>query len=186
MMLDDPIDMVFSMVEKAFMRLHASDVILACLEQGDLAPMHKLVENLVLEGPHSLEALREIQSEVSTRRSQLQGDIAQAFSGLEVSLARHGIVLSRLPDRYAMRGLDSTGFLSYLHQQGVTDEFRQKECMRLVHTAKEVMSSLAHQTLLLEEVELYLEDWIGGLIYQSARQMYSGNMLFGEKTHYWQ
>ncbi len=185
-MPDDPLDVVLAMVEKAFMRLQAGDVVVACLEQGNLAPMHKIVEDLVLAGPQSLGVLREIQAEVGTRRSQFQDDIAGEFSKLELSLARHGIALSGLPDRHSMRGLDAAGFLSYLHQQGITDEHRQRECMRLIHEAKETMSALARQTLLLEEVELYLDDWIGGVIYQSARQMSSGSLLPGQKTRYWQ
>ena len=67
-MLDESLDAVFSMVEKAFMRLQAGDVLVLCLEKDDTAPMQKLVEGLVLAGPQSLNALREIRVEVTTRK----------------------------------------------------------------------------------------------------------------------
>lgn len=128
MMPEDPLEAVFSMVERAFVRLQAGDVLGLCLEEDDTAPMQKLVEGLVLAGPQSLNALREIRAEASTRKEVLLGEIA---------------------------------------------------------TSKDSMSQIARQIILLEEVEIYVEDWMWGLMYQSAHQSGSDTMFTGRKIKRW-
>lgn len=184
MMPEDSLEAVFSMVEKAFLRLQAGDIVVSCLEQDDTAPMQKYVEGLVLAGPVSLGALREVRIEVSTRRCQFQEDITNTFMELEQKLSIYGINLSGLADRHLINRLEPSSFQLYMHQHGIDDEIRQRECVRLVHNAKEAMSALARQILLLEEVELYLEDWIWGLIYQSAQQTITESHLPSPKSRY--
>jgi hypothetical protein len=183
-MPEDSIEAVFAMVEKAVIRLQAGDIVVSCLEQDDTTPMQKFVEGLVLAGPVSLSALREVRTEVSIRRCQFQYDITETFAELEQKLITNGINLSGLADHNLFNQLEASGIQNYLLRQGIDDESRQRECVRLVHNAKEAMSALARQILLLEEVELYLEDWIWGLIYQSAQQTITENHLLGFKTKY--
>jgi hypothetical protein len=170
-MLDDSLDAVFSMVEKAFMRLQAGDVLGLCLEKDDTAPMHKLVEGLVLAGPQSLNALREIRAEVTTRKVEFQEEIARVFSKMEEELQGLGVSLASLPDRISVQILEPKNLFPLLDQQGVPDSFSHVKCAKLLSSSKEIMSQLARQILLMDEVELYLDDWIWGLIYQSAHQM---------------
>lgn len=184
MMPEDSLEAVFSMVEKAFHRLQAGDIVVSCLEQDDTGPMQKYVEGLVLAGPVSLSALREVRIEVSTRRCQFQEDITSTFSELEQKLSTYGVNLSGLADRHLLNQLEPSSFQFYMHQHGIDDETPQRECVRLIHNAKEAMSALARQILLLEEVELYLEDWIWGLIYQSAQQTITESHLPGTKNRY--
>jgi hypothetical protein len=184
MMTEDSLEAVFSMVEKAFLRLQAGDIVVSCLEQNDASPILRYVESLVVEGPKSLSALREIRIEVSTRRYQFQEEITNTFLQLEQRLLIYGINLAGLADRHLLNRMEPTGFQVFLNHQGIEDEVHQRECMRLVHNAKETMSALARQILLLEDIELYLEDWIWGLIYQSARQMIVDSFVPGKKPRY--
>lgn len=128
MMTDDPLEAVFSMVERAFMRLQAGDVLLLCLEEDNTAPMQKLVEGLVLAGPQSLNALRELRAEATSRKNELLGEFS---------------------------------------------------------TSEDSLSQLARQIILLEEVEVYIEDWMWGLMYQTAHQRGQEAKLAARKSRLW-
>lgn len=171
MMIDDPLEAVFSMVERAFIRLQAGDVLGLCLEEIDMAPMQKLVEGLVLAGPQSLNALREIQAEASLRKTEMQSEIARLFEQLENKLDQFGVNLSVLPNRFTAHSVEPVDLGWVLHKQGVIDPDRQLKCFELIETSKGAMSQLARQIFFLEEVEGYLDDWIWGLMYQSAHQI---------------
>ncbi len=125
MMADDPLEAVFSMVERAFIRLQAGDVLLSCLEEDDTAPVQKLVEGLVLAGPQSLNALREVRAEAACRKSELIGELA---------------------------------------------------------VSEDSMDQVTRQIILLEEVEIYIDDWMWGLMYQSARLRGSEVKVAGRKV----
>ena len=56
-MIEESLETVFSVVERAFVRMQAGEVLVACLEAEDLTPIQKMVEDLVLAGPRSLNAL---------------------------------------------------------------------------------------------------------------------------------
>ncbi len=180
----DSFEAVISMVEKAYIRLQVGDIVVSCLEQEDITPIQKFVEGLVLAGPASLNALREVRIEVCTRRCQFQEDITATFTELERKLTANGINLSKIVDHHVFTQLDAPAIHHFLYQNGIDDETRQNECLHLVHSTKEAMRCLAQQILLLEEVELYLEDWIWGLIYQSAQQTITESSLPGFKTRY--
>lgn len=125
MMAEDPLEAVFSMVERAFMRLQAGDVLLLCLEEDNTVPMQKLVEGLVLAGPQSLNALREVRAEAASRKSELLAEFT---------------------------------------------------------SSEETMSQVARQIILLEELEIYIEDWMWGLMYQSAHQIGIESKTAGKKA----
>jgi hypothetical protein len=184
-MFDDSLDVVFSMVERAFMRIQAVDVLVTCLEKEDTTPIQNLVEGLVVAGPSSLNALREIRAEIDTRRTELQSEIARTFSSMEESLNNWGVNLTGLTERNSTHGLDAGYLGGLLRQQGIGDEHRLKECTHLLNSSKVVMSHLARQILLLDEVTIYLEDWMGGLMYQSAHQR-GENLVSSPKTRLWQ
>lgn len=128
MRAEDPLEAVFTMVERAFMRLQAGDVLLLCLEEDNTVPMQKLVEGLVLAGPQSLNALREVRAEAASRKNELLVEFT---------------------------------------------------------SSSETMSQVARQIILLEEVEIYIEDWMWGLMYQSAHQVGSESKTSGRKAKLW-
>lgn len=167
-MTDESLETVFSLVERAFVRKEAGEVLIDCLEKDDITPIQKFVEELVLTGPRSLNALREIRSEVEERKERLHGEIAHQFSVMEMKLQNYDIQLSGLPPSLSLRGFEKAGFAQLLQQMRALDAERQQECLRLIHDGKEVMSLIARQILLLEEMSFYLNDWMWGVIYQSA------------------
>jgi hypothetical protein len=169
-MADESLETVFSLVERAFVRMEAGEVLIHCLEKDDITPIQKFVEELVLTGPRSLNALREIRSEVEERKERLHGEITHQFSVMEMKLRNYDIQLSGLPPSLSLCGFEKVGFAQLLQQMKVLDVERQQECLRLIHEGKEVMSLIARQILLLEEMSFYLNDWMWGVIYQSAHQ----------------
>ncbi len=81
-MSHDPLDDVYSFVERAYIRLQAGDVLIRCMEEGNPAPLHQMVEGLILAGPQSINILREIMAEAGQRKLQVVDDLNQLSSDL--------------------------------------------------------------------------------------------------------
>jgi len=169
-MADDPLLAVYAYVERAYLRLQASDVLTHCMEQGAAAPMRNLVENLVLAGPQSLSALREILAEVSSRKTQLQEDQRQVFSKMKADLQQYQVNLPRLHTPYSLSRLTPVGFLGLLRGLGLEDDRQLLSCLHVMQGATDLIRSVAEHLDLLEEIEFYLHDWMWGLIYESAQE----------------
>lgn len=168
-MADDPIDAVYSYVERAYVRLQAGDILIRCLEEGNASPMQQMVEGLVLAGPQSLAVLREMRLEASQRKSQVLDDLHQVYSDLENSLLSFGVVLTNIKSAASITGLKSDRFLGIMQDQGVLEEDTQVACLQILRDSREIITSLAKHVELLEDIEIYLQDWLWGLAYQLAR-----------------
>lgn len=169
-MRDDPLDAVYSYVERAYIRLQAGDVLIRCLEEENTLPIQQMVEGLVLAGPKSITSLQEILSETERRKSQVMDDLNQVFSQLEGGLKSYGVKMTGVRESLTMTRLSSVRFLAMLREQNITEESEQIACLQLLRDSKELMVSLAGHIRLLEEIENYLKDWLWGLAFQSARQ----------------
>ena len=165
-MPDDPMDMVYSFVERAYVRLQAGDVLIRCLEEGATTPIQEMVEGLVLAGPQSLSALREILAETGQRKSQIQDDMHQIFVDLEKSLKSYGVPLVKTKDPLAVSLLTPLAFLVQLRELGITENDTQVACLQLLKDSRELIDNLISHFKLMEEIEAYLQDWIWGLAYQ--------------------
>ncbi|RPI30980.1 MAG: hypothetical protein EHM70_12565 [Chloroflexota bacterium] len=170
-MSDDPLDAVYSFVERAYIRLQAGDVLIRCLEEGSSAPMQQMVESLVLAGPQSLNAMREMLAEAGQRKSQVLDDINQVFNQFENNLKSYGVYLDEVKNGLAVLQLTPVSFLAMLREQGITEEETQITCLQILHENRELIISLANHVRLLEEIETFLADWLWGLAYQSAHQV---------------
>ena len=126
-MPDDPLNAVYSYVERAYIRLQAGDVLIRCLDEVNPAPIHQMVESLVLAGPESIGVLKEILAEAEQRKGQILDDLHQ------------------LKARATAPGLDQDG--------------------------REIMGNLEARIRLLEEIEIFLQDWVWGLAYETTRQI---------------
>ncbi len=169
-MKEDPLDAVYSYVERAYIRLQAGDVLIRCLDESSAAPMHQLVEGLILAGPQSMAVLQEILAETGHRKNQVMDDLHQIFSELEANLKSYGVELTGVGDKVSVSEISSAAFIRILLEQQVIEEEAQNVCLQLLENSKELMRSLAMHIQLLEEIETYLQDWLWGLAYQSARQ----------------
>lgn len=169
-MNDDPLLAVYEYVERAYVRLQAGEVLNHCLDHGNPTPIQNLVEGLVLVGPQSLSIIREIIAEVSARKAQLCDDRNQIYHRLTKNLRAHGVCLPLQSTWSSFGRITPPIILTLLHQQGITDEYAQIQCLRLFEDTNELISSLNENFKLLDDIERYLQDWYWGLVYQSSRQ----------------
>ncbi len=168
-MADDPIYAVYSYVERAYVRLQAGDILIRCLEEGNASPMKQLVEGLVLAGPQSLAVLREMRSEAAHRKSQILDDLHQVFSDLEESLLTFGVVLNGIKNARSIIGLKSASFQRMMQEQGVIEGVNQAACIQILSDSRDLIATLVRHIELLEEIEIYVQDWLWGLAYQQVR-----------------
>lgn len=167
---DDPLDAVYAFVERAYIRLQAGDVLLRCLELGNPSPMQSMVEGLVLAGPQSIGVMREMLAESAQRKMQVMDDLQQVFSEFETNLKNYGVRLRGMKNALEVTQLTSARFLALLQEHGVGDEEVQAVCLQILQDSRDLMDSMKGHVKLLEDIETYLQDWLWGLAYQSARQ----------------
>jgi hypothetical protein len=167
---EEPLAGVFEFVDRAYVRLQAAAVLTHCLEENDTASIQYLVEDLVFVGPHSLTALREIKAEVASRRSEIGDDKLQIFAKLVDELTSFGVHLSGKYISLSLTRLTGAGFVALLVEHGVSDEMKQLECLRIFEEYLDILGGMDRHLSLLGEIEIYLQDWLWGLIYQSTHQ----------------
>jgi hypothetical protein len=170
LMSDDPLDAVYAYVERAYLRLQAGDILLRCLEEGNSSPMRQMVEGLVLAGPNSLGVLREMLTETNRQKAQAVDDLYRVYNEFEDSLRSYGVRLVGIKSARAAAHLSAVRFLKILRDQDILEEKNQVACLQILKNSRELLKSLDGNIRLLEEIEIYLEDWMWGLVYQSARQ----------------
>ena len=161
---------IYSIVEKAYFRLQAGDVITHCIEDGSTHPIHEMIQEMVLAGPQSLEALREILSEAIKRKSQVHDDLNQVINQLSVIMKGYGVNLENQDGNQAILGLTEDQLISIMDRQGVIDQETRANSLQVMRDSRELINSLNSKILLLENIETYLQDWLWGLAYQSIRQ----------------
>ena len=182
--MDDPLSSVYALVERAYLRLQAGDVLVQCMEEGSSDPIERLVEELVMAGPVSLGALREIIAEIQQHRSQLEGDYNQVLTELEQTLREHGMQLQGLPSRRVLAELEPRHFLAYLRQQGLDCEQAEQDCLLAFQDSRTLLRGLSEHLQLLDDLRGYLQDWLYGVMYQSARQELSEALITTGKARW--
>ena len=163
---DKPLETVFSYVERAYMRLQAGDVLIRCLEDGSLAPIQEMVQGLVLAGPQSLGALREVLAEVGQRKSQVQDDLHQIVTEMRRVLKSYGVNM-QLEDSDLLPALTPFDLLSVMREQGILEQETQTACLHVLQDSRELLNNLGANLRLLVDIEAYLRDWLWGLAYES-------------------
>ena len=174
---NDPLDDVYSFVERAYTRLQAGDVLFRCLEGEDIAPIQNWVEGLVLAGPESLAVLREILNEVDQRKKQSQEDIRQVLQDFNVSLQSFGVHLKERQNARALIKMTPEGFLSMLYDQEIMQEETQIICLQLRNDANDLIKDLETHLRMLVEIEIYISDWLWGLVYESPHRGWAEDVV---------
>ena len=169
-MANKPTTPIYSIVEKAYFRLQAGDVLTHCLEDGSTSPIHELIQEMVLAGPQSLDALREILSETSKRKSQVYDDLNQVTNQLSIILKGYGVSLESEGSSQTLQSLTEKQLVEMMDQQGVNELETRSSSLQVMSDSQELISTLNGKILLLENIETYLQDWLWGLTYQSMRQ----------------
>jgi len=173
---NDPMNGVYSFVEKAYTRLQAGDVLFRCLEEDNTAPIQEWVEGLVLAGPRSMMVLREILNEVDERKRQSREDIHQVFQDFHTSLKSLGVPVSDMQNQRALIRMTPEGFLSLICDQGISQQETQIVCLQLLNDATDIIEDLEAHLSLLVEIEVYISDWLWGLVHESAQRGWSDNV----------
>jgi hypothetical protein len=166
--MDDPSDAIYSIVEQAYLRFQAGDILSRCVEEGNPEPIRQLVEGLVLDGPNNISALREILGEANQRRSQMRDDLRQMLVGLEKNLGSYGLHMKGKLNARTISKLSANRFLSVLREQDISDETTQAACMQLLRDSRSLIRKLESHLRLMDEIEDYVQDWLWGLAYQST------------------
>lgn len=165
---NDPLDAVYSYVERAYVRLQAGDLLIRCMEECSTEPLHQMVESLVLAGPGSITAMREILAETGRRKSQVQEDLQHVMKGLDSSLRSYGVRLGGNVAGLCLTSLTPIALMSILRQQEILDHTTQVACLQILKESRDLFDTMAARLKLLEDVQRYLSDWLWGIAYQAA------------------
>jgi len=165
-----PTSSIYSIVEKAYFRLQAGDVLTHCIEDGSTDPIHEMIQEMVLAGPQSLEALREILGEAVKRKTQVYDDLNQVTNQLSIILKGYGINLEPEGGNQVLQTLTEHQLQDLMDKQGVVEIETRSNSLQVMRDSQELMTTLNGKILLLENIEKYLQDWLWGLTYQFIRQ----------------
>ncbi len=178
--MDDPLNAVYSFVERTYIRLQAGDILMRCMEEGTLQPMHRMVEELVLAGPQGLASLREVLEEVGSRKKQVSDDLAQVFANLETQLKAYGVEIMGSYTPFSLAEVAPDAIPTILNSWDLEAE-SACACLKLLIDTHELLSSLTGHYAMLIDLEVYLQDWMWGIIYQIARTEQAGNLASKNK-----
>ncbi len=169
-MVNKPVPSIYSIVEKAYFRLQAGDVINHCLEDSSTDPVHELIQEMVLAGPQSLDALREILGESEKRKTQVHDDLNQVTNQLSIILKGYGVTLDKLAGNQSLQGISEDQILQMLDDQQVVEKEARSGSLQVWKDSQELLNTLQGKLQLLDSIETYLQDWLWGLTYQFLRQ----------------
>jgi hypothetical protein len=164
-----PVPSIYSIVEKAYFQLQAGDVLTRCMEDGTTDPIHEMIQEMVLAGPQSLEALREILAEAMKRKTQVRDDLNQVINQLGIILMGYGIKLEASGGNQILQSMDERQLSELMDAQGIMELDTRAGCLQVMKDSKELISTLDGKIQLLDSIENYLQDWLGGLTYQFIR-----------------
>jgi hypothetical protein len=165
-----PTGTIYSIVEKAYFRLQAGDVLTHCLEDGSTNPVHELIQEMVLAGPQSLEALREILGETIKRKALVYDDLNQVTNQLSIILMGYGISLEQKGGHQVLQALNEDQLLEMLDEQNIIESEERSAALQILRDSQELIAVLNSKAQLLDNIEIYLQDWLWGLTYQSIKQ----------------
>jgi hypothetical protein len=161
---------IYSIVEKAYFRLQAGDVLSHCMEDGTTEPIHEMIQEMVLAGPQSLEALREILAEAMKRKSQVHDDLSQVVNQLLIILKGYGIILEASGTNQLLQSIDEHELACLMDAQEIFEVETRFGCLQVIKDSRELIRTLNGKIELLDSIENYLQDWLWGLTYQFIRQ----------------
>ncbi len=165
-----PATSIYSIVEKAYFHLQAGDVLTHCMEDGTTEPIHEMIQEMVLAGPQSLEAVREILAEAVKRKSQVHDDLNQVINQLAIILKGYGIKLEACGGNQLLQSMDERQLSDLMDAQDICEAETRSGCVQVLRDSRELISTLNGKIQLLDTIENYLRDWLWGLTYQFIRQ----------------
>jgi len=169
-MANKPSSRIYSIVEKAYYRLQASDVLSHCMEDGSTEPIHEMIQEMVVAGPQSLEALREILGETMKRKTQVYDDLNQVTNQLATILKGYGIIVETAGGNQVLQSMTEKQLQELMDAQNVVDAETRSDAIQVMKNSRGLIHTLHSKIQLLENIENYLQDWLWGLTYQFIKQ----------------
>lgn len=166
--MDDPLTTVYALVERAYLRLQAGDLLMRCLEEETATPVKQFIDGLVMAGPKSLATLREVLAEAEERRSQVRNDLQQIILDLKHSLESYGLHIEETGRRELPVALLSPLRVAALLRETTVDEETSLACLRLLRESRSLIENAAARLQVLEEAAAYAKDWLWGLTFESV------------------
>jgi len=167
-----PLAMIYEYIEHAYVRQQAGDVLIRCLEEQDVDPMYKLVEELVIAGPQSIVVLREVIAETDQHRSEIQDRLHRLLVHLQAEWSKNSRVLPELPDMLLYSWLPADICIEMIVQDGMQEEQARLVYNTIVRKNRQNMLDMMDQLRILQDIGAYLQDWLWGLSYESYHQEY--------------
>src|SRR4030042_2761731 len=168
-MVNRPSSAIYSIVEKAYYRLQAGDVLTHCMEDGSTEPIHEMLQEMIGAGPKSLDALREILGEAMKRKTQVHDDMNQVTNQLATILKGYGINIEVDGGNQALKSLTEHQLIILMDAQNISETETRSSCLQVMKDSRELITTLNGKIQLLENIETYLQDWLWGLTYQFIR-----------------
>ena len=168
-MANRPNSPIYAIVEKAYYRLQAGDVLSHCMEDGSTGPIHEMIQEMVVAGPKSLEALREILGEAIKRRTQVYDDLNQVTNQLSIILKGYGINIEAHEGNQILQSLNENQLLHLMDIQEIIEPETRSGVLQVMKDSSELINTLNGKILLLDNIETYLQDWLWGLTYEYIR-----------------
>ncbi len=160
---------IYAIVEKAYYRLQAGDLLSHCIEDNSTEPIHEMIQEMVIAGPQNLDPLREILGESIKRKTQVNDDLNQVINQLSIILLGYGINLGPLGGNAALQNMDESQLIQLMDDQAINLTETRTSCLQVLMDSRELISTLNNKISLLESIENYLQDWLWGLAYQSIK-----------------
>src|SRR4030042_2419815 len=169
-MVNKPNSAIYSIVEKAYYHLQAGDVLSHCMEAGTTDPIHEMIQEMVMAGPQSLEALREILGEAMKRKTQVYDDLNQVTNQLSIILVGYGINLDAYGGNQVLQSMTEDQLVALMDAQSISEAETRSSSLQVMKDSRELINTLSGKIQLLENIEQYLQDWLWGLTYQYIKQ----------------
>jgi hypothetical protein len=168
-MANRPNSPIYSIVEKAYYRLQAGDILSHCMEDGSTDPIHEMIQEMVVAGPRSLEALREILGETMKRKTQVYDDLNQVTNQLSIILKGYGLNIEAQGGNQNIQSLSEKQLVHLMDLQNIIEPETRSGVLQVMKDSRELINTLNGKILLLENIEIYLQDWLWGLTYKYIR-----------------
>src|SRR4030043_2230754 len=138
-MVNRPTSSIYSIVEKAYFRLQAGDVLTHCMEDGSIDPIHVMIQEMVLAGPQSLEALREILGEANKRKTQVYDDLNQVTIQLSIILVGYGINLDAYGDTQVLQSMTEDELVTLMDAQNISEGETRSSSLQGMKDSRELI-----------------------------------------------
>jgi hypothetical protein len=168
-MVIKPASSIYAIVEKAYYRLQAGDVLSHCMEDGSTDPIHVMIQEMVLAGPQSLDSLREVLEETLKRKAQVYDDLNQVTNQLSIILKGYGLNLEKHENNKVMHLLNENELYGMFDEESAFSTDERNGILQVFRDSRELVATLNSKINLLENIEDYLQDWLWGLTYQNIK-----------------